>query len=176
MYSPNLQARLNQIAHDYRDKINFALNQLLSQPRYKNTGAGLASLTVDVVDSSESKAPEIRISFADHLNLLDKRKMEWTGLPPVDDFMKWAESRNLQGPVPGYKNGLAPNLPPWKVQERKAWAIAKSKQKFDKWQGKPWRKKTLGSVLKEMNQVVFIEYKKAIDEDFQKQINIGLNE
>lgn len=174
MYSENLINTLNAIAYDYREKINVAMSEILSQPRYKNTGAGLASLTVDVIDGDSKKAPQIIISFADHLNLLDKRKMQWTKLPPIDDFEAWSETRTFTGPVPGYKNGLAPNLPPWKAKQRIVWAIAKSKQKFDKWNGKPWRKKTLGSVLKEMNILVLSLFDKAIQEDFQKAADAGL--
>ena len=175
MYSENLVNTLNEIAHTWRDKINIALNEVLSQPRYKNTGAGLASLTVDVIEGSSTKAPQIIISFADHLNLLDKRKMQWTKMPPIDDFDAWAQTRAFSGPVPGYKNGLAPNLPPWKARLRIVWAIAKSKQKFDKWNGKPWRKKTLGSVLKEMNILVLSLFDKAIEQDFQRAATQGLN-
>jgi hypothetical protein len=171
MYSYNLVNTLNNIAHDYADKINRALNELLNTPRYRNTGAGLASLHVEVIEGDRNKAPQIIITMADHLNLLDKRKMQWTKLPPIDQFDAWADTRTFSGPVPGYKNGVAPNLPPWKVKARIVWAIAKSKQKFDRWTGRPWRKKGLGSVLKEMNQLVLSLFDQAIEKDFQAGIN-----
>lgn len=174
-YSPHLVETLNDIAYKYRDQINRSLSDLFNQPKYKNTGAGLASLTVDVVDGSADKAPEIRISFDDYLNILNLRKLQWTKQPPFDAFDAWAQTRTFTGPVPGYKNGLAPNLPPWKVKQRIVWAIIKSKQKFDSWKPKPWRKKTLGSVLKEMNQLVLIEFEKAIEADWQAAANKGLH-
>jgi hypothetical protein len=174
MYSDNLVNTLNGIAYDYREIINRQLNEILSQPRYRNTGAGLASLHVDVIEGNRDKAPQLVITFADHLNILDKRKIEWTKLPPIDQLDEWADTRTFSGPVPGYKNGLAPNLPPWKVKQRIVWAIAKSKQKFDKWSGKPWRKKSLGSVLKEMNVLVLSLFDKAIEEDLQAGIDKAL--
>lgn len=171
-YSENLVNTLNGIAWKYRDIINRTLNEILKQPRYRNTGAGLASLHVDVVEGNKDRAPDIQITFADHLNLLDKRKMEWTKQPPIPNLEEWAETKTFSGPVPGYKNGLAPNLPPWKAKQRIVWAIAKSKQKFDVWKGKPWRKKSLSSVLADMNREIKIAFDDAVQRDLDKASKI----
>jgi hypothetical protein len=175
MYSPNLIEKLNVIANEYRDKIFREITEVLKQPKYFNTGAGLESLRVEVIPGTKDKSPDIIIKMDDHVNIINKRKMEWTGQPPVDLFEAWAQTKDFNGPIPGYKNGLAPNLPPWKAKQRIVWAIVKSKQKFDTWKAKPWRKKALSTVLKELNQLVLLEFDKAIEEDFQLAINKGMN-
>ncbi len=170
MYSDNLVIKLNTIAHRFREYINQALNEILSQAKYRNTGASLASLHVEVIDGDNNKAPQIIITFADSLNILDKRKLQWTKLPNIDNMDDWAQTKTFDT-IPGYKNGAAPNLPPWKQKERVAWAIAYNKKKFDTWKAKPWRKKSLSNVLKEMNAQILLAFDKAIEEDFQAGID-----
>jgi hypothetical protein len=55
-----------------------------------------------------------------------------------------------------------------------AWAIAWDKRKHDTWKAKPWRKKSLSEVLKEMNLQIVEAFAKALDEDMQQAINEGL--
>lgn len=155
MYSESTVIKLNDIAQRYKDLIHQAVHDVLSQDQYKNTGAGVASLTVDVVDGDANKAPQITITFDDHLILLDKRKMMWTKLPNIGKLMEWAETVK----------------PDKKQAERLAWAVAWDKKKNDTWKAKPWRKKSLSNVLKEMNQMIKEAFDKAIDEDFQKAAN-----
>lgn len=149
MYSENTVIKLNDIAQRYRDVIHQAIHDVLSQDRYKNTGAGAASLVVDVEDGDSNKAPVIRISFDDHLIFLDKRKMQWTKLPNMKKLLEWAETVK----------------PDKKEAARLAWAVAWDKKKNDTWKAKPWRKKSLSNVLKEMNALVKEAYDKAAAED-----------
>lgn len=173
MYSANLVATLNDIASDYAPLIKSAVVAVLSQPRYTNTGAGADSVEVKVIAGSAQHAPEIRVEFADYVNLFNLRKLQWTKQPPVDaEFEQWAQTKSFSGPVPGYKNGLAPNLPPWKVKQRIVWAIAISKKKFDSYKAKPWRKKSIGNVLKEMNAIVLRKFDEAIELDFQQATKV----
>lgn len=155
MYSENTVMKLNDIAHRYKSIIHQAIHDVLSQDRYKNTGAGAASLTVDVVDGDVNKAPRILISFDDHLIFLDKRKMQWTKLPNMAKLMEWAET-------------VKPNE---KEAKRLAWAVAWDKKKNDTWKAKPWRKKSLSNVLKEMNAMVLEAFDKAIEQDLQQAAN-----
>lgn len=172
MYSDNLVLTLNVIANEYALIIYQRILEVLNQPKYKRTGAGADSVKVEVVPGTTNKSPDIRIEFADHVNLINLPRMQWTKQPPVDDMTEWAKTVTFTGPVPGYKNGIAPNLPPWKANLRRIWAIAKSKQKFDTWKAKPWRKKSLGSVLKEMNELVLKKFEEAIQLDFEKAVKI----
>lgn len=167
MYSRNTVIKLNDIAHRYRDIIHQALHAALSS--LKNTGAGVASLTVDVIDGDEQKSPEIQIRFDDHLIFLDKRGMQWTKQPDVKKLTAWAETKSFSS-IPGYTVGKAPKF---NTAERVAWAIAKDKKKNDSWKGKPWRKKSLSKVLKEMNALIIEAYNKAIEEDLQAAIDAG---
>ena len=174
-YSPQLVATLNAIAHEYSGKILREITEVLKQPKYMNTGAGLESLRVEVIEGNENKSPDIIVTMDDHLNILNKKKLEWTKQPPIDLLDDWAKTKTFKGPIPGYKNGLAPNLPPWKAKKRILWAMAKSKHKFDIWKVKPWRKRSLSSVLKEMNDLILIDFEKAIMDEFQIAIDKGVN-
>lgn len=156
MYSENTVMKMNDIAHRYKDIIQQAIHDVLSQDRYKNTGAGAASLTTVVIDGNTNKAPQIIVSFDDHLIFLDKRRLQWTRLPDIKKLMEWAETVK----------------PDKKQAERLAWAVAWDKRKNDTWKSKPWRKKSLSVVLKEMNKMVLDAFDKAIDEDFQKAANV----
>lgn len=147
--------KMNDIAHRYKDVIHQSIHAVLSEDRYKNTGAGAASLTVDVVDGDANKSPQIRISFDDHLIFLDKRKMQWTKLPNMGKLMEWAETVK----------------PDKKGAERLAWAVAWDKKKNDTWKAKPWRKKSLSNVLKEMNLLIKEAFDQVIEKDFQEAAN-----
>jgi hypothetical protein len=149
MYSDNLVIKLNGLAHQYKDIVHRAIHDVLNQ--IKNTGAGAASLTVDVVDGNNNKAPEIMISFDDHLVFLDKRKMQWTKLSDIKKLMEWATTVK----------------PSEREAKQLAWATAWKQKKTDAWRPKPWRRKSLSKVLKEMNALVKEVFDKAIEEDFQ---------
>lgn len=175
MYSDNLVIKLNTIAHQYKELIAQSINKVLREPKYINTGESAASVTVSVIDGDNNKAPQVVIHYNDSLNVLNSRKPQWTKQPPIKELIQWAETKTFSGPVPGYKGASAAALSPEKRAIRVAWAIAKSQQNFDKWKTKPWRKKSLSAVLKEMNQQILISFDKAIDEDLQQAINKGLN-
>jgi hypothetical protein len=153
MYSTDLQIKLNAIAYQYRDKIRSAVYQVLSQPRYKNTGAGLASLTVDVNDGNAQRSPSIVVSASDHVFRLGSRGLQWTSLPNMKKMMEWAE----------YKTGGD-----MKRAKALAWGTSKDKLKNDTWKPKAWRRQALSAVLKEMNAAMLIAFDRAIEEDLQK--------
>lgn len=103
-----------------------------------------ASLPGDV-----NKSPELVISFDDHLLFLDRRKIEWTQLPNIQKLTEWAQTKKSDP----------------KEAKKLAWATAIDKQKNDTWKAKPWRKKSLSSVLSEMNKMLLREFDAAINED-----------
>lgn len=152
MYSEALVIKLNTIAQQYRDVIHRALHDILSQPRYRNTGAGLASLIVDVIDGDSNKSPQIVIHFDDHLLYMDKRRVEWTKLPEIKKLLAWAETKKSD---------------PTEAKKL-AWAVAWDKKKNDTWRSKPWRKKSLGPALREMNRMIMQGFEQAIEEDLKK--------
>lgn len=156
MYSENTVIKLNAIAHKYKDLIHRSIHAVLSQPPYKNTGAGAASVTVDVIDGDQAKAPQIVTKFDDHLNYINNRKMEWTKLPDMKELLTWAKTKKTTDAE----------------AEQLAWATAWDKKKNDTWKAKPWRKKTLSAVLKEMNELIVAEMDQAIEEDFQKAAKV----
>lgn len=162
MYSEKLIIKLNTIAHQYKDVINQRLNSILSQPKYRNTGAGLASLHVDVIDGDQSKAPQIIITMDEHLLLIDKRKMQWTKLPDVRKLLEWAETKTFDE-VPGYKGKVG--IDKAKVAQRVAYAIAVTQRKTDSFKRKPWRKSGLGPALSKMNKNILQSFDEAIEQD-----------
>lgn len=155
MYSPRLVDRLNDIAHRYRSLIQQAINEVLTQPRYRNTGAGAASVTVDVADGTEEKSPVIQINFADHIKLLDKRSMQWTKWSNIDNLLEWAATKTTGDTA----------------IKKLAFATAYRQKTFDHWKSKPWRKKSLGKVLKELKELVQAEFDRAIEDDLQEAAN-----
>jgi len=150
MYSEFMVIRLNAIAHKYRDIIHKAVHDVLVQ--IKNTGAGAASLTVDVVDGDTNNAPRIMIHFDDYLIYLDKRKMQWTRIPDVRKLLEWAKTIKASP----------------REASRLAWSVAWDQVKNDTWKAKAWRKKSLSTVLKELNELVLSEFDKAIEEGLQE--------
>ncbi len=155
MYSERLVIKLNGIAHKSVDIIYRSIYSVLSQPPYKNTGAGAASLAVDVVEGNASKSPSINITFDDHLIFLNQRKIQWTKLPDMKELIAWAETKKSNP-----KEAL-----------RLAWSVAWDKKKHDTWKPKPWRKKSLSAVLKQMNELILKAFNEAIEEDFQQAAN-----
>lgn len=149
MYSDRLVIVLNEIAHEFAPQMHRSIVDVLSQPRYTNTGLGVASVKVEVVAGNELTAPSLAISFDDHLIMLNKSKMEWTRLPNIERLVAWAKTKQ----------------PDEKKAEKLAWAVAYDKRKNDTWKPKLWRKKSLSQVLKEMNEELVKRYDAAIEAD-----------
>lgn len=145
--------RLNDIAHLYKDLAHQSINAVLRD--IGNTGAGAASLTVDVIEGNATRAPQIVIHFDDHLIYLDRRKMQWTKLPEMKKLLEWARTVK----------------PTEREADRLAWATAWDKKKNDTWKPKSWRKKSLSKVLKDMNDIILKAFDECIDQDFQQAAN-----
>lgn len=156
MYSAKMILTLNEIAHRYQQFIYQSIHSVLSQPPYRNTGAGAESLKVEVTEGDESKAPAIKITFDDHLIFLDKRRIEWTRMPDMQEMIAWAKTKRSN-------ESEALQL---------AWATGFEKKKNDTWKAKQWRKKTLSSVLKEMNQLILTAFDEAIQADFDAAVKV----
>jgi hypothetical protein len=149
MYSARLVSVLNEIAHRYAGLTHKSIVDVLSQPRYSNTGAGVRSVKVDVVSGNDAKSPALHITFDDHLIVLNKGKIEWTRLPDIEKLTEWAKTKKSSD----------------KEAEQLAWAVAWDKKKNDTWSPKLWRKKSLSQVLKDMNEQLLKDYHEAIKAD-----------
>lgn len=150
-YSPNLQIKLLDIAYEYRAKIENSIRSVISQPKYINTGAGLASLVVEVIEVN-GKDPIIQVTIDDHIFRLESRALQWTKLPNMTKMLEWASHKESDP----------------KQARKLAWAVAKHKQKTDTWKPKTWRRKSLSSVLKEMNKELLEEYTKVRQQELEK--------
>lgn len=154
-YSDNLVKTLNNLANEYRGKLQDSVTKVLNEARYKNTGRGVSSVTVVVVPGTKEKSPSLVIKMDDHVLLLDRSKMQWTKLPDMNNLLEWAKTKKTD---------------PLEIKKM-AWAIAVDKRKNDTWKPKKWRKKGLGTVLKEMNAEMLAEFDSAIDKDLQEAVD-----
>ncbi|MCZ8021223.1 MAG: hypothetical protein O9302_00390 [Cyclobacteriaceae bacterium] len=157
MYSQRLQHMMQEIARDYQSKISDAVTRVLAQPRFRNTGEGLDSVQVDIVDGNAEKSPVIVVKAADHIFRLESKGLAWTKLPNMKKMLAWAEGKKSD-------KKEARNL---------AWAVAKDKYKNDTWKPKRWRRQSLSAVLKEMNAEMLKEFDKAIEEDMNQALKEG---
>jgi hypothetical protein len=153
MYSERTVEKLNAIAREHQSIFLNAIQNTLRE--MSNTGKGASSVAVDVVPGSTEKSPEIIVTMDDHVLFLDKRKLQWTKLPDVQKLMSWAATKkNTDAEI-----------------KKLAWAVAWDKKEKDTWKAKPWRKKSLGSVLKELNVALLKAFDAAVNEDLQDAIN-----
>ncbi len=152
MYSDILVIKLNAIAHQHAAIIYRSITDILNQPRYRNTGAGVQSLKVTVAEGDATKSPQILIHLDDHLVIIDKRRLQWTQLPDMKALTEWAETKTSDP----------------KEVKRLAWGTAIKQKKFDAFKPKQWRKKAIGPALREMNKNLVMAFQQAIDEDMQK--------
>src|SRR5687768_15969155 len=92
-YSPLLISTLNDIAYQFATLMHKSIVEVLSQPRYSNTGAAADSVKVNVIEGDAETSPAIRVTFADHLIMLNQRKIEWTRLPNMEKMIEWAKTK-----------------------------------------------------------------------------------
>jgi hypothetical protein len=155
MYSPEVIQGLNAIAAQYSDILRKSIVDVLS--RYSNTGAGAASVTVEVIPGTADRSPQLVVKFDDHVLFLDKRRLQWTKLPDMRNLMAWAQTKKSN-----------------EQEARKlAWAVAWDKKNNDTWKPKRWRKQGLGPALKEMNQRIMERYEKELEAALNKAIKVS---
>lgn len=150
IYSENLVIKLNEIAQEYRAKMESAIKVVLSQSRYTNTGKGLRSLSVKVTPGTRESSPSIVVNVDDYIVLLNKSKMQWTKLPNTGNLIAWAKT----------KKSTETEI------KKLAFAVAYVKKTTDNHKPKKWRKKGIGETLKDMN----VEMTKAFDDAEQKDL------
>jgi hypothetical protein len=148
--SVETQEAMDRIAQEYAAiiyKETYAVMQ-----KYNATGNLLRSLNVKFLRATSSLPPVIWITYDGYANIFEARQPLWTKQPILSEIIDFVQDRGItqQGRIPGYKNG-APNLSEFAKAKRIAFAISKNQKQTDKWKRKPWRKKALSSVLKDMN-------------------------
>jgi hypothetical protein len=155
-YSAHQVELLNEVANKYKPIVYAAIHSIISQSRFRNTGAAADSLSVDIVEGSADLAPQLEIRFADYLNILDKKKLQWTKLPDMKKLIEWAETK----------------VSDEKKAKKLAFAVAAIQKNRDTWKARPWRKKSLSDVLKEMNQIVLKAFDEALGKDFEDAVDV----
>lgn len=158
MYSERLVQVLNEVAHDFRGQLLASIKNVLNEPRLRNTGAGGASVKVDVVPGNSTTSPALVVTLDDYVLLLDKSKMQWTKLPNIRKLVEWARTKKSDE----------------REVQRLAWSKAWDLKKNDSWKPKKWRKRALSEVLKDMNAKMVAAFEAAIDADVQVAIDAGL--
>lgn len=170
MISPLQQAQLNTLAERYAREMFRSTAEALK--KYDRSGRTSNSLKVTWLKSTDREPPRILLVFEKQAALFEVRRMSWVKIPDIENLSQWAESVNFNS-VPGYKNGVAGNLPPWKAKERIIWAIARDKRKNDTWKRKPWRRAALSDVLKQLNAATLEAYRKEVEETLAESLSTG---
>lgn len=155
MYSPETIQGLNAIARQYQDILRKSILDVLS--RYTNTGAGAASLRVEVITGTADRSPQLVVRFDDHVLYMDKRRLQWTKLPDMREMLQWAQTKKSNE----------------KEAVKLAWAVAWDKKKNDTWKPKRWRKQGLGPALREMNQRILAAYEKDLEAALSKATKVA---
>ncbi len=151
MYSDNLVIKLNELAQEYRGRMYAAIQTVLSQSRYTNTGKGLRSLKVTVIAGTREQSPSLVVNVDDYVVIINQSKLQWTKLPNTGNLIEWAKTKKST------------------IEEAKklAFAVAYIKKTTDAHKPKKWRKKSIGYTLKEMNAEMVKAFEAAIEEDLQ---------
>lgn len=175
MIPKETQNKLNAIAAARAQDLYTRAREILSKEQYVNTGELLDSLKISWFKATDTEPPRILLQYKLQGFLLGLRKMSWVKVPNIEKLASWGERINFTGPVPGYKNG-APNLPPWKVLERRMYAIAVDKRKNDTWKRKPWKGKgalEIGDLIKQINQETLQAWAKDVEKILAESISKG---
>jgi hypothetical protein len=169
------QAKLDDIANHYAEKLLADVKQVFSTPDYKNTSELFDSLKVTVTKATDTEAPVIVLTYADQGFFLGYKNPQWTKLPNIEKFLKWGNRRDLDmNNIPGYAYGSAPNLSEEQKVSRIVWAIAKNKRKEDTWKQKKWKNKAkLGDLLKLLNKDTLTSFAKDVEAILVKSIVTG---
>lgn len=150
MIPKSIQDKLNALALEFGQQLLRDVQRVFE--KNSRTGELHDSPQLTITRSTDTTAPHIVITYADQGFFIGQKNPQWTKVPNMDKMLEWGKNVQLNGVVPGYKNGMAPNLPPWKIKQRQLWAIAKSKQKFDKHKRRTWKKEAkLPELLKQLN-------------------------
>jgi len=154
------QYQLDSLARKYGERLFEDVQTIFR--KYSRTGMLEASPVLTITKATDTEPPVVIVEYAEQGYFIGQKNPQWTKLPPIDELLKWGQAVEFAGPVPGYKNGLAPNLPPWKAKQRVVWAIAISKKKWDTHKAKPWKRQIkLGAILSKLNNETYAAYKAA---------------
>ena len=155
-----IQHRLNEIADKHGRIIYDQIKATLSKRQFTNTGELAQSLQLQITRATDRDTPRILITYADQGYFIGYKNPQWTKLPPVDELMKWAETKTFFFFF-GYKSSR--NLTPFKPRERVVWAIAKNKKAQDTWKPKRWKRASkLGDLLADMNTEMIDAFTKEV--------------
>jgi hypothetical protein len=167
-----IQKELNEVAEVHGRKLLADVRGVFE--RLRRSGELLQSLELQVIKSTSKESPRILLTYADQGFFIGAKNLQWTKLPDITKLQEWAKNVQFTGRVPGYKDGVAPNLPPWKVQERKLWAIAYGKKKFDTHKPKPWKREArIGDLIKKMNTDAIEAFSQAIESILTRALETG---
>jgi hypothetical protein len=159
------QAKLNQLADDYAQKLLANVKQVFEQPEYRSSDELLNSLSIQVTRATSDEPPRIILTYADQGFFIGYKNPQWTKLPIIEKLKQWADSPSFSvGSIPGYKSGTASGLSVEKQKERIVWAIAKNKRKEDTWKQKKWKNAAgLGDLLSALNKDTLQSFAKDIE-------------
>jgi hypothetical protein len=164
MLPVEIQQKFDAVAERYADRLIKDVRDVLSRPAYRRSGALESSLAVSVVPSTSTEPPKIVLTYAEQGFYIGYNSPMWSKMPNIERLKQWAKDVSFTGPIPGYKDASKSNLPPWKAIERRVWAIAMAKKKFDTHKPKKWKRAAgIGDILKELNAETYEQFAREIE-------------
>lgn len=150
---PEIQNELNALAQRYAGQFQRKVKEVLGNNKFKGSGELQQSVKVRVVPATPQTAPRIEVDYAEHGELIGKRKLIYTKFANVDAMLRFVQSGKFRmKSVPGYAPGVVPAISEETKQRRIAFAIAKSRFGEHRNKAKRWKKESLPELLREMNR------------------------
>ena len=152
---PEIQEELNDLAEEYARLFDAKVKEVLKRPKFFGKGSLRESVRTMVQQATPTTPPRINIEYAEHGEIIGKRKLLYTSLANIDGMLDFVKSSKFRvKSVPGYAKGVTPNISEADQRKRIAFAIAKSKYQKERNRPKRWKKLALPELLKEMNQAL----------------------
>ena len=162
-----VQEHLNEIASQYGERLMQQVKVVFE--KYRNTGALLESLRLEIKPATDRTAPVITLHYDEQGYFIGYRNPQWSKLPIITELLAWSATKTFNT-IPGYKSSST--LPEYKQRERVIWAIAKDKLKNDTWKAKRWKREAnIGLLIKDLNNDTLLNGYK---QEFQKILNAAI--
>jgi len=146
-----IQQSLNELAETKAQQILAKAKQVVSAANFSASNTLLNSLAVSVKKATSSDGPVITLSYADYGRFLDYKNPVWNKLAPLKDMERWVANRGVSAfrYVSGVnRTGMSEEQKIKRIASGVAWA---KRLHLSKPKPKAWKKKTLVTLLHELN-------------------------
>lgn len=153
MYPKEIQAKLNERAHQYAREFLAKAKTVLSQQKNIATGQLASEIKSRVIPATDSSSPVIQLIYPEYGDFIAARSAVYTKHAPPDQVLATVKSPKFRiRSIPGYANVGASNLSQEAIQKRVAFAIARSKYQGARHRRKRWKRDALTDLLNQLNE------------------------